>query len=309
MRITAIVNSYNYERFIPQALDSVLTQTVLPDEIIVVDDGSDDGSCSVIERYVHRHPERIKLVRKTNGGQLSAFNEAARHVTGDIIFFLDSDDAWLPTYVEKIVAIYQSQPVDFVYCSLQNFDAEQGVRRAFPRSVDLGFTAALTYYMKVFVGAQTASLSIRKHYFDKIYPAPFEKDWIQSADFSLVAGASLAGARKYYCSEALVLYRMHPINAHKIAKAKKEYHYKLIYHRNAMIEHYMERFCLTEAALSRLIEREITTRNDAMNTRFFLRYLRVIYLAERNLFWKIFMTGKLVMTQLRLVFVPTRKQA
>lgn len=299
MRISVIVNSYNYSIFIGSALDSVFGQTLAADEVVIVDDGSTDGSCEIIQGYAERYPQ-VKFIRKANGGQLSAFNEAVKHVTGDIVFFLDSDDAWKPEYLERIAEIYRAESVDFVFCALQNFGVEQGLRRNYKRSMDLGFTAALTYFMKVYIGGQTSSLCARRSVLDKIYPVPFEDDWRVSADFSLVAGASLAGARKYYCSEPLVCYRMHPINAHKTEKQKSEYHYKTAYHRNVLINYFMDKFLLTEATCSLLIDREILTRNDPMTFKLFSRYQRTIFLARRNFFWKILMTGKLLWKNVKL---------
>ena len=234
LRLSVFINSYNYEEFIGQALDSVFAQTLAADEVVIVDDGSTDGSCDVIQGYADRYPQ-IKFIRKENGGQLSSFNAGIKAVTGDLVFFLDSDDAWKPEYLERVAEVYRSQRTDFVFCALQNFGVDQGLRQTYKKSMDIGFTAALTYFMKVYIGGQTSSLSVRRSVLDKIYPVPFENDWRVSADFSLVAGVSLAGARKYFYAEPLVYYRMHQINAHKTEKQKSEYQYKMAYHRNAMI--------------------------------------------------------------------------
>lgn len=299
MRISVFVNSYNYAGFISQALDSVFAQTLAADEVVIVDDGSTDGSCEVIQGYADRYPQ-IKFICKENGGQLSSFNAGIKAVTGDLVFFLDSDDAWKPEYLERVAEIYRSQGTDFVFCALQNFGVDQGLRQTYKKSMDIGFTAALTYFMKVYIGGQTSSLSVRRSILDKIYPAPFENDWRVSADFSMVAGASLAGARKYYCADPLVYYRMHPINAHKTEKQKSEYHYKAAYHRNAMINFYLDQFSLTAETCSLLLDLEISTRNDPMPIKLFSRYLRAIFHARRNPFWKIFMSGKLLWKNLKL---------
>src|SRR5215510_4209515 len=89
-KTSCLISNYNYKRYIADAVDSALAQTAPLDEIIIVDDGSTDGSQEFIrDRYYH---PKIQLITKENGGQLSCFNEGFRVATGDVIFFLDADD-------------------------------------------------------------------------------------------------------------------------------------------------------------------------------------------------------------------------
>lgn len=97
-----IINNYNYARFLPDAIDSALRQTYRNTEVIVVDDGSTDGSREVIASY----GTRIHPVLKENGGQASAFNLGFTQSRGEILIYLDSDDALLPSAVEKVVALF-----------------------------------------------------------------------------------------------------------------------------------------------------------------------------------------------------------
>src|SRR2546422_9955025 len=93
---TIIVNNYNYGRFLREAVDSALNQTYRNTEVIVVDDGSTDGSPEIIASY----GDRIIPVLKQNGGQNSALNAGFSLSRGDVILFLDSDDVLVPTAVE-----------------------------------------------------------------------------------------------------------------------------------------------------------------------------------------------------------------
>lgn len=90
-----IVNNYNYARFLREAVDSALNQTHRNTEVIVVDDGSTDGSREIIASYGNR----IVPVLKENGGQNSALNAGFSMSHGEVILFLDSDDALRPTAV------------------------------------------------------------------------------------------------------------------------------------------------------------------------------------------------------------------
>src|SRR5260221_12358121 len=96
MKASIIVTSYNYERFLGHAIESALAQTHGETEVIVVDDGSTDGSRRVIDAFGNR----ITSVPKANAGQASAFNAGFAASSGEIVPFLDSDDVLLPTATE-----------------------------------------------------------------------------------------------------------------------------------------------------------------------------------------------------------------
>lgn len=100
MRLSIIIPAYNVEQYIEAALDSVLAQSVLPHEIVVINDGSTDGTEDKIERYDHR--ELIKVVKTSNQGLGPARNEGARHATGDYLYFFDSDDVMDTRLVECV---------------------------------------------------------------------------------------------------------------------------------------------------------------------------------------------------------------
>src|SRR4051812_30004149 len=92
MTISAVIPTYNHAKYITFAIDSVLAQTKPVDEIIVVDDGSVDGTREVVEQY----RGRVQYVRQENAGVGAARNNGARLATGNWVAFLDADDGWLP---------------------------------------------------------------------------------------------------------------------------------------------------------------------------------------------------------------------
>ena len=102
LSVSIIVNNYNYERFLSKAINSALAQTYPSVEVIVVDDGSMDGSREMISSY----GDRIIPIFQPNGKQGAAFNNGFSHSKGDIIIFLDADDYLYPNAVEKIVAAW-----------------------------------------------------------------------------------------------------------------------------------------------------------------------------------------------------------
>lgn len=100
-RISVITANYNYADFIGRTIESIACQTYADIEHIVVDDGSTDDSVTVIERYPH-----VRLIRKANGGQVSAMIEGVAAATGDLILFVDSDDTLYPDACERAAAAY-----------------------------------------------------------------------------------------------------------------------------------------------------------------------------------------------------------
>src|ERR1700676_4365722 len=106
--VSVLIDTYNHERFIAQAITSVLGQDMAMDEveIVVVDDGSTDRTPEI----VHRFEPRVRVLRKTNGGQASAFNAGIAECRGEIIAFLDGDDWWAPGKLGRVVEELQRNP-------------------------------------------------------------------------------------------------------------------------------------------------------------------------------------------------------
>lgn len=106
-RVSVIVASYNYEKFIGDTLDSLLAQTYGNFEVIVVDDGSSDQSVSVIQKYAGAHPE-ISLYRHEGGvnrGLPETLKLGVAKATGEYVAFCESDDVWTPDHLEEKIAL------------------------------------------------------------------------------------------------------------------------------------------------------------------------------------------------------------
>ena len=95
-KVTIIVPFYNVEEYIERSIKSLVTQSLEEIEIILVNDGSKDGSEEIAKKYVAMYPEKIKYLEKENGGLSDARNYAIPYATGEYIAFLDSDD-----YIEE----------------------------------------------------------------------------------------------------------------------------------------------------------------------------------------------------------------
>ncbi len=99
--VTIICVCYNQARFVVEALDSAINQTYKPIELIVIDDGSTDGSVKVIKHWISKHPETTLLINATNLGYCKTFNKAFGISTGSYCIDLAADDILLPNRVEE----------------------------------------------------------------------------------------------------------------------------------------------------------------------------------------------------------------
>ncbi|HVT27086.1 MAG TPA: glycosyltransferase family 2 protein [Lacipirellulaceae bacterium] len=259
MTTSCLLSNYNYVRFLGEAIEGALRQSVAFDEIIVVDDGSTDGSAEFLEREFGSDP-RITIVRKKHEGQLSCFNCGAAHASGDIVFFLDADDVYEPHYVERALEVFQRDPAcDFLFCGRRLFGNQAGVELPYPADRDFGYSILRASFLRFWIGAPTSCLSIRRPILERILPIPFVDDWRVRADDCLVFGASLACARKRYLADPLVRYRVHEGNHHhgKHSNSSDSYRRRLAI--NRLFEHFERKFCYNPTRLAEFHHREFCT--------------------------------------------------
>jgi len=120
VRVSVIIPTYNYGRFLAEAIASVQRQTVQDLEIIVVDDGSTDETPAVLSAI--REP-RLRSLRIANGGISAARNTGLELATGEYLAFLDADDRWVPDKLERQLALMESEPgLGLVFSNFSRFD-------------------------------------------------------------------------------------------------------------------------------------------------------------------------------------------
>jgi len=116
--LSIVVPNYNHGHYLPACLDSILSQSWPPDEIMVIDDASTDNSVAVIERYQRRYPQ-IRLHRNdANRGVLWNLNWGMEQATGDFIYFPAADDVLLPGLFEKSMKILSEHPEAGACCGI-----------------------------------------------------------------------------------------------------------------------------------------------------------------------------------------------
>jgi glycosyltransferase involved in cell wall biosynthesis len=213
--ITALVDTYNHERYIEQALVSVLEQGLSPAEleIVAVDDGSTDRTPEIIQKFA----PRVKHVRKKNGGQASAFNAGFAEARGEIVAFLDGDDWWakgkLPTVAEALERHPDVAAVGHGYYEFHEKTNETRLRVPQRRTIinmasREAAHAAILQWGFLLMGA----LTVRRRVLEWIMPLP--EEMVFMADTALTAAATVMGA--LILEQPLSYYRYHARNLYAI---------------------------------------------------------------------------------------------
>ena len=201
IQTSVIIPCYNYARFLPDAVASVVAQTCADWELIVVDDGSGDATVSTAQLLMARHPgRRIRLFQQPNAGPAAARNTGAERALGEYLLFLDADDMLEPTLLEQTVAVLREQPsVGFVYSGMRLFGQDAHEWPSVP--FDLALLMLDNYVLPHALVRHGAWAQVGG--FDTAhFPYGFE-DW----DFWLRVAA--AGWRGWHIAAPLVAYRRH----------------------------------------------------------------------------------------------------
>jgi glycosyltransferase involved in cell wall biosynthesis len=243
---SVVVTCYNYKDYVIEAVDSALAQSRAAAQIIVVDDGSTDGSTQLLQQR-YGDDARVTLVCVENGGQLSAFQQGVAHARSDVICFLDADDRWSPDYLAKIGQVFdERRDIDFVFSDIRLFGKEERTMGFADRAIDFGYTVISTYMLAQKYGAPTSALAMRAPWAHSVLELPSDMlpTWRICADNCLVFGTSILGARKYYLPTGGVHYRTHGNNGWW-GSYSVETEFLNRFRSRCLIEHYARRIGLT----------------------------------------------------------------
>ena len=206
---TIVIVNYNYERYVAAAIDSALEQSYVPLEIIVVDDGSTDGSRKIIAAY----GSRIRVILQQNAGQGAAYNAGWLAARGEFVLFLDSDDVLAREAMEKVVGAFEHSNAVKVQFYLRQVDRELKPldyllpSYGFPSMDPRKQIAAYGYY----VSPPASGNAYRKSFLDEIMPITDQELYRQAADGYTTGLAGMAG-RIASIAEILGFYRVHGDN-------------------------------------------------------------------------------------------------
>jgi len=210
--VSVLINSYNYARFLPACIDSVLRQTYPAIEVVIVDDGSTDESPAIIRGY----GGAVRPVLKRNGGQASAFNAGFGMARGEIVCLLDADDMFVPEKVGRVVEHFSLRPkAEWCFHRLQAVDEAGSPIAALPRAPRVSFPdhrEAVARGRISYVAPATTGLCFRRGLLARILPMP-EAPGVLLHD-NYIKFAALALAPGIDTDECLALQRLHGANAY-----------------------------------------------------------------------------------------------
>lgn len=206
--VTVVIPNYNYAHYLRECVDSVLAQTYPDIEIIVVDDGSKDGSRDVLESY----GTQITVIFQQNQGVSAARNNGAVAGRGEFIAFLDADDVWLPGKVEKQIERFTVEPaLGLVHVGVDEIDADGNSLLQRLEGSDGDAVEDLLMLGRKGVLGGGSGLLVRRSVFDEV--GGFDLRLSTSADFDFF----LQVAKRYdvgFVPEILLRYRVHGSNMH-----------------------------------------------------------------------------------------------
>lgn len=125
MKISIVTPNYNYENFVAETIESVVSQDYSNFEHIIIDDGSKDNSVDVIQTYKDKYPNKIKFYKQSNVGQTATLNKGLKLAQGDIIGWLNSDDTYCKNIFSRIIYEFQKNPeVDILIGNVNYIDTK-----------------------------------------------------------------------------------------------------------------------------------------------------------------------------------------
>lgn len=210
--VSVLIDTYNHERFIEEAIVSVLEQDVSSAEmeVIVVDDGSTDETPAIVRKFA----PRVRYLRKTNGGQASAFNVGIPETRGEIVAFLDGDDWWargkLNTALDQLEKHPEVGEVGHGWYEVYSGSKPHLVvvpERDYEVHLRSATGARLFSQLRGFLG--TSKITIRKAVLNRILPIP-EELVVEADEYIFTLAPAIAPA--LVLSQPLFYYRFHENN-------------------------------------------------------------------------------------------------
>ena len=220
-RVSVIIPTFNGEKYIRDQINSIINQTYRPDEIIISDDGSTDGTLSKIPKEIIASAG-IKLVVLTDNpkhGWIGNYEWASKHATGDYIFNCDQDDLWIENKIESVIEVFQKHPDALLVAHDMDFIDENGKQKEavskknmFHRIIREGETVELSKKEflsracceSIFVSLVTC---VTKELLEHAIPFPQQTAVDQWEPF-----CALCYGKVYYLHRVLARHRLHEAN-------------------------------------------------------------------------------------------------
>lgn len=209
--MSAVIPVYNGERYLAEALDSVMAQDYPGLEVVVIDDGSTDRSGAIARSYARGQPHPLRYHRQDNAGLSAAQNAGVREASGEFIGFLDCDDLWTPGKVSRQMAAFASRPdLDMVFGRVEQFYS--------PELAASGSAPGLEA-REVMPGYSTGTLLARRRAFERT--GPFSPAFRLGEFLDWYARACDAGLNSIMLDDILLRRRIHQDNMGRRERDKR----------------------------------------------------------------------------------------
>jgi glycosyltransferase involved in cell wall biosynthesis len=225
--VTSVIIFLNGERYLQEAIESILNQTYDSWELMLVDDGSTDGSTAIAKQYAEHYPTKIRYLEHPghqNRGMSASRNLGVRSGTGEYIAFLDADDIWLPHKLEEQVPLLASQPeAAMLYGRTKNWFSWAEHNPTMPEDIEGDFmtitssqfdtlvepqTQLLLFLQNPLVFPCTCSVLIRRQIYEEV--GGFEEGFKNAHEDMVFHSKVFLRAPVYVSSTCWDFYRMHP---------------------------------------------------------------------------------------------------
>jgi glycosyltransferase involved in cell wall biosynthesis len=226
--VSIVIPTYNRAEELKAALQSVIDQTVTDWQAWVINNYSQDDTVSVIEQF--NDPRIHRLDIHNNGIIAMSRNEGIRRSTGNLIAFLDSDDLWMPTKLERVIQVFEKDQSAGAVCHWE-YVRKGGV---ITKTLRYGPQKKTSYRRLLFGGNQLSpsAATIRKELLDKVCGFDENPAWITVEDYDLWLKLAKTGCRMVFLPEVLGEFRI----TGKNFSSKVELHYNAV--RRLVMRHY-----------------------------------------------------------------------
>lgn len=181
---SVVVPAYQAESFIERTLSTVADQTIQPHELIVVDDGSTDGTVGVVESFALKHPQlNVRVLREPHRGPGATRNAGIRAARSEWVAFLDSDDLWLPEKLEKMMGAVQTIPSANFHCHNETIRYLDGTMRLVDYSVGFSFATPISRQLYLDNYFSTSAVVCRRDLL--LRWNGFDEDLLSAQDYEL----------------------------------------------------------------------------------------------------------------------------
>lgn len=196
--ISVIITVYNYEKFLAEAIESVLDQTYPPSQIIVVNDGSSDKSAAVAESFM----PQVTVIHQSNQGISGAKNRGVKEAWGNYLTFIDADDIWVKDKLRDQMAVFEKD---------ENVEAVFGhARQFYSPDIPDEIRAKIVIRKEILPAFLPSSMLIKRQAFMKV--GLFSQQWTSAVDQEWYMRAVDIGLNTVLLPQILFLRRIHENN-------------------------------------------------------------------------------------------------